>query len=145
MKLICLLFMLLNFNISYAEASCPVGVFVVNKNNGIFELGITNKMSKPYYVRYDRLPWVLLGAGMDFIVKIDGEVVKKASGAGWNSLVLKLGENSTLSSEVDLNYLKHFYHDVSNERVSISWVYDVPNSNGLEEKCRRFEGEIKAP
>lgn len=130
---------------SFGFSSCPVDFFIIEKNNGMVELGLRNNMDKSYSIQYDKLPWVLLGGGVDFNVEIDGRRVQKAIGVGHNTLILKLGAKSLISSEVNLNYLKSFYTGIDVDRVSISWTYNLPAGDNFDVNCSRFKGNIKTP
>lgn len=66
-------------------------------------------------------------------------------GVGRNTLILKLGPKSSISSEVDIGYLSSLYSGISIDRVSIAWEYGIPNSEIFEKHCRRFEGVLKSP
>ena len=144
-KTLFLLGLLFYINVPHATEYCPVDFFMIEKKSNVYELGIRNNMDRPYYMPYDRLPWVLLGGGVDFIIRVDGKLIEKASGTGHNSLILKIGVKSEVSSDVDLSFLKSFYSNIEGNRVSISWIYDVPSTENFDIKCKRFEGVIKAP
>ena len=71
-------------------AHCDVDLLFKEKGGGLLELGLKNNMDKTYEIRYDRLPWVLAGGGVDFNVLIDGEKVRKGVGAGQNNVILRI-------------------------------------------------------
>ena len=125
-------------------AHCDVDLLFKEKGGGLLELGLKNNMDKTYEIRYDRLPWVLAGGGVDFNVLIDGEKVRKGVGAGQNNVILRIGAKYSVSSDVDINYLRSFYRNVPIYRVKIFWTYDLP-SEMVSGKCRHFEGVIAAP
>jgi len=130
---------------SLSDSSCPVDFILLEKGNGRLELGLENNMSKPHEIQYDRLPWVLLSGGVEFHVSVDGKRIQQVHGVGRNTLVLKLGPKSSISSEVDIGYLSSLYSGISIDRVSIAWEYGIPNSEIFEKHCRRFEGVLKSP
>ncbi len=130
---------------SLAKSDCPVELLLIEKSNGRVELGLKNNMSKPHEIQYDRLPWVLLSGGVEFHVLVDGKRIQQVHGVGRNTLVLKLGPKSSISSEVNVGYLASHYSGISIDRVSIAWEYVIPNSEIFEKHCRRFEGVLKSP
>ncbi|WP_133858119.1 hypothetical protein [Comamonas sp. JUb58] len=85
-------------------------------------------MSKPHEIQYDRLPWVLSSGGVELHVFVDGKRVQQVHGVGRNTLILKLGPKSSISSEVNISYLSSYYSEISLDRVSIAWEYSIPNS-----------------
>ncbi|WP_182344350.1 hypothetical protein [Comamonas koreensis] len=128
-----------------AKSDCPVEFFLIEENNGRVELGLRNNMSEPHNIQYDRLPWVLSSGGVEFHVSVDGKRIQQVHGVGRNTLILKLGPKSSISSEVDIGYLSSLYSGISIDRVSIAWEYGIPNSEIFEKHCRRFEGVLKSP
>lgn len=130
---------------SLSDSSCPVDFILIEKGNGRLELGLENNMSKPHAIQYDRLPWVLSSSGVEFHVSVDGRRIQQVHGVGRNTLVLKLGSKSSISSEVNIGYLASYYSGISIDRVSIAWEYVIPNSEIFEKHCRRFEGVLKSP
>jgi len=130
---------------SLAKSDCPVELLLIEKSNGSVELGLKNNMSKPHEIQYDRLPWVLLSGGVEFHVSVDGKRIRQVHGVGRNTLVLKLGPKSSISSEVNIGYLASHYSGISIDRVSIAWEYVIPNSEIFEKHCRHFEGVLKSP
>lgn len=130
---------------SLSDSSCPVDFILIEKGNGSLELGLKNNMSKPHEIQYDRLPWVLSSGGVELHVFVDGKRIQQVHGVGRNTLILKLGPKSSISSEVNIGYLSSLYSGISSDRVSIAWEYSIPNSEIFEKHCRRFEGMLKSP
>jgi len=134
--------LLLSFGVFAVE--CPIDVSLVEVGKGEVEIGLKNKMKQPYEIQYDQLPWVLLGKGVEFQVFVDGKRVPFASGTGRNTLVIKIGPGSYISSVVDIGYLRSFYEGVGNSRVTVRWLYVVPGDE-IHEKCRNIKGSVTAP
>lgn len=145
MRKILFLAIILYSKSSLSDSSCPVDFILIEKGSGRLELGLKNNMSEPHEIQYDRLPWVLLSGGVEFHVLVDGKRIQQVHGVGRNTLVLKLGPKSSISSEVNVGYLASHYSGISIERVLIAWEYVIPNSEIFEKHRRRFEGVLKSP
>lgn len=126
------------------EQKCPVDIIVLEKSVGVLEIGLRNNTQFPYEIRYDQLPWVLGGSGVDFDIFIDGKKIQKASGAGHNSVVLNFGPNSYVFSVVDIGYLGSFYSGIEKDRVSIFWSYPVPG-DFIYGACKFKSGRVSVP
>lgn len=144
-KKIVSIFFIMCIKVSHAMGGeCPIDVFVKEKEAGLVEIGLKNNTEKPYEIRYDQLPWVLAGRGIEFDVFVDGVKIRKASGAGHSSLIINIGANSYFSSLVDIGYLRSFYEGIEKERVQITWRYEIRGDN-ISDRCRLRTGNVAVP
>jgi hypothetical protein len=145
MKNVVLFFLVLCLAISDAiSGDCPVDVFLLERGKGLIEVVLKNNMEKPYEIRYDALPWVLAGKGVDFEIFINGTKIRKASGIGHSSLVIIIGAGSYISSVVDVGYLRSFYEGVDKEDVLIKWRYEIPGDE-IPGRCKFRAGSVAVP
>ncbi|WP_157667484.1 hypothetical protein [Comamonas serinivorans] len=134
--------LLLSPGISFSE-ECPIDVVVVQKSF-LIEFKMANNQDISYEIQYDKLPWVATVGGVEFELFHGERKIIIPKPTGMNSEKIRIGPRSSISSDVDIKFLRFFYRGLNPKEISLRWRYDIPGG-GMTESCRRRGGDLAVP